>query len=384
MKILHCCLSNFYIDGFNYQENMLVREHVSAGHEVLVLASTETFDSGGCLSYLDPGRYFGADGAEVIRLPYRQLGPHFLRRKIRAYPDVYKVISEFCPDVILFHGAAAWELMTVIRYKENNPKVKFYIDSHEDFNNSARNFFSKNILHRLFYRPVFEKSLPHVEKVLCVSMAVMDFMHGFYRCPEEKLRYFPLGGIIFDDGTYRLRRMNAREKHGISAKTLVFIQSGKFDKKKRLVDSLNAFKEVGQSDSVVFLVAGVLQDDVKIEVEQQLSKDGRVRFLGWQSGHELMDLLCAADVYVQPGSQSATLQNSICCRCAVIADDVPSHHPFVNSNGWLVRDIKQLKQAFEDAMKASADGRLERMSKQSVGIASQLLDYKIMAKSLVE
>jgi 1,2-diacylglycerol 3-alpha-glucosyltransferase len=54
MKILHCCLSCFYIDNYNYQENMLVREHVRAGHEVLVLASTENYNNQGQLSYSAP------------------------------------------------------------------------------------------------------------------------------------------------------------------------------------------------------------------------------------------------------------------------------------------------------------------------------------------
>jgi 1,2-diacylglycerol 3-alpha-glucosyltransferase len=66
MKILHCCLSCFYIDNYNYQENMLVREHVRAGHEVLVLASTENYNNQGQLSYSAPGCYRGSDGAEVL------------------------------------------------------------------------------------------------------------------------------------------------------------------------------------------------------------------------------------------------------------------------------------------------------------------------------
>ena len=86
--------------------------------------------------------------------------------------------------------------------------------------------------------------------------------------------------------------------------------------------------------------------------------------LSVKDAQELMQLLCAADVYVQPGSQSATLQNSICCRCAVIVDDVPSHHPFVNGNGWMVHDAEALVQAFDSAIHAFQDGRLEQMRAQ--------------------
>jgi len=72
MKILHCCLSNFYIDNYNYQENMLVREHVKLGHDVRVLASTETYNSDGLFTYTDAGSYMGSDGALVTRVPYKK------------------------------------------------------------------------------------------------------------------------------------------------------------------------------------------------------------------------------------------------------------------------------------------------------------------------
>ena len=70
MKILHLCLSCFYIDDAGYQENQLVRQHVRDGHEVLVIASTETFDGRGGLTYTEPKTYTGSDGARVIRIPY--------------------------------------------------------------------------------------------------------------------------------------------------------------------------------------------------------------------------------------------------------------------------------------------------------------------------
>ena len=382
MKVLHCCLSCFYIDNYNYQENMLVREHVRAGHDVLVLASTENYDAQGQLSYSAPGRYPGSDGAEVLRLPYRNLGPHALMKKIRAYPGVYQQLRAFNPDVIMFHGACAWELLTVLRYKKKNPSVKLYIDSHEDFNNSARSFVSKNVLHRLFYRPIFRASIPEVEKVLCISTETVDFIYDFYGCPKDKIEYFPLGGSIFDDATHEKYRVAIREKYGIPLGALVFLQSGKFDTKKKLAEALRAFQKLPQLENVQFLIAGVLQADVKAEVEALLVKDERIRFLGWKDAQELMQLLCATDVYVQPGSQSATLQNSICCRCAVLVDDVPSHHPFVKNNGWMVHGTEALALAFEAAVHAFQGGDLEPMRAQSLNIARKLLDYEKMAQRL--
>lgn len=383
MKIVHCCFSCFYIDNYNYQENLLVREHVRAGHEVLVLASTENYDAQGKLTYSTPRRYRGNDGAEVVRMPYRNIGPHVLMKKIRAYPGVYQKLSVLKPDVILFHGVCAWELLTILRYKKNNPSIKLYLDSHEDFNNSARNFLSKNILHRLFYRPIFRKSISRVEKVLCISIEAMDFMGKFYGCPSDKMEYYPLGGIIFNDAEHAENRIKTRRKYGVKQGELVFLQSGKFDKKKKLADAMNAFQTLPYDENIKYLIVGVLHDEVKAEAEALISKDDRIVYLGWKNSEELMQLLCAADVYVQPGSQSATLQNSICCRCAVIVDEVSSHVPLVKDNGWMVDSAEHLAQAFDSAINAFKNGRLQQMQVESLNIAKQLLDYKKLANRLV-
>ena len=68
MKICHMCLSCFYIDGYSYQENELVRQNVLDGHEVFVIASTETYAEDRTLSYIRPGDYEGGEGAPVCRV----------------------------------------------------------------------------------------------------------------------------------------------------------------------------------------------------------------------------------------------------------------------------------------------------------------------------
>jgi len=382
MRVLHCCLSNFYVDNFNYQENLLVREHVIAGHDVLVLASTEVVDSNGNLTYLLPSHYIGSDGAKVIRIPYRRIRPYFLAKKIRAYHNTYEYIDKFKPDVILFHGTCAWELLTFCLYKQRSPSVKLYLDSHEDFNNSARRFISKNLLYRLFYAPIIRRSLPYIEKILCVSIESLDFMHKFIGCPLNKLEYFPLGGHIYNDTDYFRNRSLIRKKLGIPTDSLVLLQSGKFDSKKKLIESLTAFQSIQCSKNIYFLVAGSLHKSIRAQVEELIVKDSRIRFLGWMNSNDLMQMLCAADVYVQPGAQSATLQNSICCRCVVIVDDAPSHYPFVEGNGWIVSNTDSLINSFDSAIRAFQLSHLDQMKDKSLSIARQLLDYKKMALRL--
>jgi 1,2-diacylglycerol 3-alpha-glucosyltransferase len=379
MKIVHCCLSNFYIDNFAYQENELIAANVHDGHEVTVIASTETYDSQCKLAYVEPAEYIGSDGAKVIRVPYRPLRPSWLASKLRLHPGVSDLLSGLKPDVVLFHGTCGWELLTVARYKKRFPTLKFYVDSHEDFYNSAKTFASKWLLHYIYYRTILRKCLHCIDKILYVNMDAISFLHNFYGVPETSLEFYPLGGQVFTDEVYSETRAKARYKHGIEKHQTVFIQTGKLDKSKKLVDSLEAFLKLTNRD-LRFFIAGHLHDDIATTVQSLARTDDRIRILGWQTPDELRMLLCAADVYVQPGTQSATMQMSLCCRCAVILDDVPSHRPFMSGNGWLVGNRISLDEAFRKV--GESQHQLAQLAAASASIAARLLDYRSLAGRL--
>ncbi len=372
MKILHLCLSCFYIDGYSYQENQIVAQNVKDGHDVFVVASTETFNEDRELAYVTPSSYMGTDNAPVVRLPYRGILPHFLMRKLRAYEGLYPLLERIDPDVILFHGMCAWELLTTAKFVKNNPRVTLYVDSHEDFNNSARSVASKFLLHGAFYRTILRSALPYIEKVLCISTETINFARDFYRVPEEKIEFFPLGGKVFDDKEYIARRNKARDLYDVRPDEVLFVQSGKMDASKKLIDSLTAFSAV-PDPSFRFVVVGHIQNDILEAATELIERDSRIRYVGWKDAEALQDILCGADVYLQPGTQSATMQMSLCCRCAVILDDVESHRVFVKTNGWLINESHKLEDiVFEVSNKKS---RLPDMSKESFRVAQELLDY---------
>lgn len=380
MKILHLCLSCFYIDRYAYQENMLIAEHVRAGHRVHVLASTETFGSDGKLTYVAPSVYMGSEGAMVERLPYRFAAFPRVARKIRAYAGLAARLEEIAPDVIVFHGLCSYALLEVSRYVKQNPQVVLYADSHEDFNNSARGWVSKWMLHFLFYRTIFQLALPTIRSVFSVSKETEAFVMDFYGCPASKAEFLPLGGKVFSDEEYQQRRKTVRAEYQWGDDLRIFVQSGKFDSAKRLLDSLTAFSQLpGQNLRLV--LAGVFMDDVKDAAEELLRKDPRIMKLGWLDTQGLTSLLIGADVYVQPGSQSATMQMAVCCRRPVIIADVISHRALIASNGWLVSSNQSLYDALLSASQMQ-QSELESMSRQSAEIAASILDYALQARKL--
>lgn len=379
MKILHMCLSCFYIDGYAYQENQLVAQNVRDGHEVLVIASTESFGPDRRVCYLQPGEYKGTDGARVIRLPYRYMVSKLLSRKIRAHPSVYSLISAYSPDIIFFHGLSGWELLTAATYRRNFPKTSLFVDCHEDFNNSARSFLSKWGLHWLFYRRIVRAVYRSFDRVYGISLEAVDFATRFYGLPKKLVEFLPLGGDVLDDVEYESRRRAERARLNIDDNTVLFVQSGKIDRKKRLDRTLSCLGAI-QNDSIALIIAGHLQEEVCTELESMIANDPRVQFIGWRERDEMTSLLCAADVYVQPGSQSATMQAALCSRCAVIIDNVPSHVPFVKDNGWLVGSSEELGNAI--AVAGSSPELISRMSRESLEFAIDNLGYSEIARRI--
>ena len=379
MRILHLCLSNFFIDDRAYQENELVAEHVRQGHNVKIIASTNILNSGGFRDFCDPGEYFVKEGALITRLPYHPLIPKYLAKSLRVHRGLYKMIKEFKPDTILFHGTGGWEIVTTARYVKHHPDTLFYVDNHTDRLNSARNFVSKWVLHYLFYRICLHVALPQVKKVLNISFLTEEFAREIYRVPSEKMEFFPLGGRIPDDPEYNKRRVNTRAKFNFASEDIVFVQSGRQTRDKFLVEALTAFSAIKDA-RFRFVIAGIIKDEIRDEVFNLISKDKRIRYLGWMSADDLEDLLCASDVYVQPGKNSSTMQTSMCCRCALILEDIKGHDFYVHSNGWLIKTPSELGVIFSNISEDSS--KLGVMAIRSYDFARENLDYTILAKRI--
>jgi len=323
----------------------------------------------------------GTDGALVKRVPYNRFVPKIIQHKIKFYNNVFKLLEEFNPDIIYFHGISAVELLSIKRFKIKNPNVKLILDCHSDKYNSATSFVSKNILHSIIYKTCYKRVLPFVDKVFCISLDAIDFAVEFYETPKEKIEFFPLGGECLEDDAYYQLRNDFRSDLNISDNQIMILQTGKINTKKKVIESIIQFKKI-LNDNFVYIIAGSLEEDVKTEILNLISSDKRIQYLGWVDSFKLKGLLCASDVYLQPGSQSATMQQSICLRNPVILDNVKSHKPFVDGNGWLINNIDDI---YNILKKISTDNEsLVAMSKRSHEIGLNTLDYRKLSEKIYE
>lgn len=103
MRITHLCLGCFFPDGYSYQENMLPKFHLLQGHEVSVIASLQTFDKDGRVSYIEKATaYINEYGIPVTRLNYKK--PMKIYRKMKRFIGTYDDLTNANPQILFIHG----------------------------------------------------------------------------------------------------------------------------------------------------------------------------------------------------------------------------------------------------------------------------------------
>ena len=379
MKILHIGLASHFTEGMTYQDNQLSYQNIIDGHEVLYISDTEKYENG---KLLDVGHENVTlnNGVRLVRLPYQMILGRFVSRKIRKVSRLYELIKDFRPDVILSHDLSYYSILDVIHYKKEHPQVILYADTHTAEFNSGRNWISLNILHRIFYRYLVQKALPYLEKYFYVGESEKEFSKKVYGVPELMMEYYPLGGFLFAEKEYMKNRLEKRAELAIDSDCILYIHSGKLEREKRTRELLEAFSSVPNEKSRLLIIGSI--PDYQYNVLMPLIEaDKRILYLGWKSGPELRKYLCACDVYCQPGSVSATLQNAICQYCAIMAYPHEAYTArldygnifWVTSKEDMIRMFNKIKDYPEI---------LEGMKTASMKCAKELLDYKQLAARL--
>jgi glycosyltransferase involved in cell wall biosynthesis len=375
MKIAHVCLSSHYSVGLTYQENMLTDIHARDGHEVLVVSDCQAYSQGQLVD-VPPQDERLSNGIRLVRLPFAWVLSRWISGKIRKATGLAPLLEEFKPDVILFHGVAGWELRTVGAYKRAYPSIRLYLDCHEDIYNSGLNIVSRVLQYKLLTRWLLSSILDQVEKILYVSEESRDFLVTMYQLRDERMEFYPLGGLLIEREAKAEIRRKVRNRLSIAEESLVYIHSGKLDPGKKTLQIIDAFSNLSDTTAIL-LIAGRIPDDQAAVLNAAIASDSRVKFLGWQNGAELTELMCASDAYLQPGTQSASLQVALCCGLPVIVYPYSSHAPYVQGNGCYVKSSDEIKKWF-DTFSQDRD-MLKRMSNASYAVARNLLDYNKLA-----
>ncbi len=378
MKIVSISLASIFTEGMTYQDNLLSDQLRNDGNEVTIIADCYKYENGVIVKTKEEDKIL-SNGIRLIRKKYINIFGEFVSGKIRAVKGLYSILEDLQPDLIFHHGLQTYELLTLIRYKKSHPEIKLFVDSHEDYYNSATNLLSKYILHKIFYKIIIQKALPYINKVFCVAFESFDFIKDMYNVPDNMMEFYPLGGIIINENSRRIRRIKIRNELSINNDNILLVHSGKMNKQKCTEEVLEAFIKV-PDDRLRLILIGSLSEDIRENAEKLISSDNRIKLIGWKTGEELIDYLCSCDLYIQPGTQSATMQNALCCGSPVAVYPYPSHKYLLGNNAFYIQNSNDMSKLFNDILENAEI--LNTMRTNSYKMALYKLNYEVLARKL--
>ena len=384
MKVVHICL--IFTNGLGYQENLLAKYHSQLGLDVEVLSSKWVYNSDGVLAYSDTGRSADTNGVRVTRLEIRKKRPYQYRFK--RFVGFYEALEESRPDILFVHGCQFLDVDRIVKYLKSHPDVTVYLDNHADFSNSATNWLSKNLLHKMAWRWCAHQIEPYVEKFYGVLPARVDFLTDVYSLPREKCELLVMGAD--DELVERARRSGARARiraqHGIGEDDFLVITGGKIDRWKTQTLLLMEAVQNISSDRLRLIVFGSIAPELA-DLVNRLTDGVRIQSIGWISSEDTYYYLEAADLAVFPGRHSVLWEQAAGQGVPMLVKDWPgTHHVDLGGNvRFLVQDSaaelqREIERLLEDpsayqGMKAVAESRgMQAFSYREIAKRSIRLD----------
>ena len=304
MKVVHLCLASFFPDGYAYQENMLPKFHKQLGYDVEVIASRETFDEHGKAALYDgPRKYQNEYDIPVTRLDYK--APLKVYRKMRRYVGTSEALEAASPDILFIHGCQFLDIDWIVKYLKRHSNVTVYVDNHADFSNSATNWVSKNILHKVIWKRCAHKIEPYTKKFYGVLPVRVDFLKNIYRLPEQKCELLVMGAD--DELVEKAKTSGARERiraqYNIKDDDFLVLTGGKIDQWKTQTLLLMQAVQNISDPRVRLVVFGSVTQELRDQVKA-LADGTKVQYIGWIQASDSYDYFEASDLVVFPGRHS--------------------------------------------------------------------------------
>lgn len=384
MRVVHLCLGSFYPDGYSYQENMLPKFHKKQGHHVEVIASLQTFDKDGKSTYMsEPKTYQNEFDIKVIRLAYKK--PDKVYHKMKRYVGTYRALEETKPEILFIHGCQFMDMDQVVKYLKKHPGIKVYVDNHADGSNSGTNWFSKNILHKIFWRHTANIIEPYAAKFYGVLPVRVDWLIDMYHLPKEKCELLVMGADdeMVEAASKPEVRKEIRKKYGIAEDDSLIMTGGKIDQWKTQTLLLMQAVQNIKSDKVKLIVFGSVTPDLNDKVNA-LADGRKVQYIGWVQSQDSYQYFAAADLVVFPGRHSVFWEQ-------VAAQGIPmlckkwegTTHVDIGGNvEFLTEDsIDEIQEKIEKLI--SDNGAYQKMLQVAQGKGKEQFSYNNIAKRAI-
>lgn len=381
MKLVHLCLVGAYNEGWTYQENLLSKYHARLGYDVTLLCiQLEYYE--GKLRISQEKDYVNKEGVHVIRMPERLN----IKNRIVFHKGVSETLDSISPDIVFIHGCQFWDIGEIIKYLRNHPSITAYVDNHADFSNSATNWLTKNILHKIVWRHYAKKIEPYVRKFYGVLPARVVFLTEVYHLPKDKCELLVMGAD--DELVERTKSNRSREqirgKCDIKNEEFLVMTGGKINKNRP--ETLNLMKAVRDSSvqRMKLIVFGVVADELKDEFEELLQSE-KIQFVGWLDSDLTYEYMAAADLIVFPGLHSVMWEQAVGMGVPCIFKKIAGFdHVDLGGNAVFIDDTSSdgLKRTIEGI--ASKPDEYQKMKFVAQKQGMKAFSYRDIAKRCIE
>lgn len=306
MKIVH--ITENYIEGWGYQENLLPLYQKRAGHDVVVISDNDhlKYAQNPTLAekIINRGTEYEQDGIKIYKIKT------YLATSTTSFfcKGVYEVLKKEKPDMIFHHNLNTSTLTVAARYKKRHPEVRLYADNHADWINESKN----RIWHLFYYDfliPLQVKYLSNkVNYFIGVSPLRCQYLHNVFRVPQYKIRFLPIGCDTEQAALVGESREELKKQFDIGFQSFVIVSGGKLDRSKgtlTLIDSCNKLRHKGEDIDLVLF--GKIDEEVRAYAAQF----SWITILGWCDRKTTLSLLKMADVACWPWLHTTLIEDSV-------------------------------------------------------------------------
>lgn len=378
MRIVHLCSSNYYVDGWGYQENMLPEYHYKLGHDVYVVAPFNNFppfvESAEKNVIIAKGKKYDCCGVHIRRIKY------YLSTSNQsfAYIGLYRQLADIKPDLIFQHGVAGPMLIKSALFARLHKGVKLFVDNHADYINCSKNWLWFNLYIKGFERIVSQLCAPVISKAYGVTNLRCDYLHEVYGFKKDKIKLLPIGADSDALNSIILTKEQLKVKYGLSANDKVIISGGKMGKYKGTNNLLTAFVKLQVLFKNLKLVLFGKFEDVDTE-NLARNLDG-VCIHGWCDRKKTLELLKMADIACWPVHHTTLIEDAIACSTPLVIRQTGNTEHLVNGNGVFVKTgaEDELIDAFQQIINNKNDFKKAAINKR------EEISYYTIAKEVID
>jgi glycosyltransferase involved in cell wall biosynthesis len=329
MKIVNVCVSNPYIEGFSYQENLLTDYFVYANIETSII-TVNKFPFNFKLKSVKSGIYFER-GKKIIRLSCLMISNEFV------FPyGLYRQLVKEQPNVIFHHNLNCTSLIICTIYKIFNPEVVLLVDNHADYINRKANKFWNFLYSKILVRYSAKFASKFVRKFYGVTPYRCDYLQQLYGINYSKIDLLPIGTDVISADKIFETKDELRKLNNISSDIFIFVSGGKMgidkgtDKLIKVIDDLAII-----NPKVLLILFGSFQD---VYTEKLAEESKSVKFIGWCDHSTTLRILKLSDIAIWPKHHTTLIEDAISVKTPLIIRKTRNTEHLIDGNGIFLLD----------------------------------------------